>query len=436
MSSPLSQWHVLPNEMKFAVIHQLDIQHVRAFATVSRDAYSLSIPTMWRHIHLKNCEALLSYVQNVPSTYHRFIRQLTICTKPASTLPDRAVISDALSALLAQCSQVECLNLSLESTLHESVVPSFGCLSSLKALSISHCGHEQNQPLSERLVVSMAATVPNLVELSLTCIARSVIHAPELVGAYPFVPVVVGDRNIPDHPLLGSELCLPSLLRLPSLKTLRVRDTHLGDHRWSTTPVCCSLQVLDLGSCYHESQDFNRICTERIVGNVGHTVDEFSLATAISAECLAPQAELTPLKRLRKIHLTHLFPVENVVDTLSALSDSPVEQLSVKCHEDDVVDMCSALVDFLNLRVERGQIALFKHLSEITVDTVADIDEKVEVKPGMNISAVQADAVKNLQAYCRDLHLASVGATGPKCASDPSATLDKSSFKSATVLTH
>lgn len=253
----------------------------------------------------------------------------------------------------------------------------------------------------------MAATVPNLAELSLSCIARSVIHAQELVGAYPFVPVVVGDEDIPDHPLLGSELSLPSLLRLSTLKTLRIRDTHLGDPRWSDVPVCCSLQVLDLGICYHESPDFNRICTERIIGNVGHTVDEFSLATAITADCLAPtNTEQKPLKRLRKIHLTPLFPVENVVDTLSTLSDSPIEQLSVRCHEDDVVDMCSALEDFLNSRVERGQTALFEHLTAITVDTVADLDDQLAAKTVVSISADRADAVIRLQEYCRDLHLA------------------------------
>ncbi|TCD69977.1 hypothetical protein EIP91_005566 [Steccherinum ochraceum] len=430
-------WHALPTEMKFSVIDQLALADIRAFSTVNRDAYELCIPAMWRHVDLKTAEALLSYVLNVPASYHRYIRQLTICTKPAKEgLPpsQSTVVADAIATLLSQCSQLEQLELNLECSLHESVVPAFGGLTALKALSIGHCGHEQHQPLSERLVVSMAATVPNLVDLSLSCIARSVIHAPELVGAYPFVPVVAGDANIPDHPLLGAELSLPSLLRLPTLKSLRIRDTHLGDPRWSTTPACCSLQVLDLGSCCHESPEFNRTCTERIVGNVGHSVSEFSLATAISADCLAAaKDEQTPLKRLRKIQLTPLFPVENVVDTLSALSDSPIEQLSVKCHEDDVVDMCSAVEDFLNLRVERGQTALFEHLTAITVDAVADLNDEVEAKPVVSISADHADAVKHLQEYCRDLHLASAPACapGPKCASDLAPITGRSQAKAA-----
>ncbi|KAH8102487.1 hypothetical protein BXZ70DRAFT_928719 [Cristinia sonorae] len=435
-----SQWNTLPAEMKYSVIDHLPLPDLTAFSLVDKHAYALCVPALWRHVHIKSCQALLSYVRNVPASYQRFIRQLTICTK--STNPSSSscnVISDTLASLLSQCSHLEHLSLILDAALHDSVIPSFASLTALTALSITHCGDEQNQPLSERLVVSMAATVPHLTDLSLNCIARSAMHAPELVGAHPFVPVVLGDGTIPDHPLLGSDLSLPSLLRLPTLKTLRIRDTHLGDPRWSTTPPCCSLQILDLGSCYHESQEFNRICTERIIGNVGHTVDEFSLATAISADCLATaKAEQTPLKRLRKVHLTPLFPVENVVDTLSALSDSPVEQLSVKCHEDDVVDMCSALEDFLNLRVERGQTALFEHLSEIIVDAVADLNEEMSTKPVVSISADQVDAVKHLQEYCRDLHLANVAPKADsKCAAVANAYApNKPSFAGRTTTQH
>ena len=46
------------------------------------------------------------------------------------------------------------------------------------------------------MVVSIAASVPNLQELVLDKISRSAVHAPELIGAYPFVPVVSGDEDI------------------------------------------------------------------------------------------------------------------------------------------------------------------------------------------------------------------------------------------------
>lgn len=257
----------------------------------------------------------------------------------------------------------------------------------------------------------MAASVPDLRELSLDRIARSALHAPELIGAYPFVPVVTGDESIPPHRLLGSELSLPSLLRLPTLKKLRIRDTHLGDPKWAITPIRCSLEFLDLGTCYHETQDFNRVCTERIVANVGHTVDEFSLNTTISTETFAfEQPKETPLKKLRKIHLTPLFPVENVVDTLSTLSGSPVEELSIRCHEDDVVDMCSALEDFLSLRVERAEADFYKQLSRIEVATVSDIYDDAPAPGGQcfeRTSRIEVSepalAVQRFQEYFRDV---------------------------------
>lgn len=268
---------------------------------------------------------------------------------------------------------------------------------------------------SERLVVAMAASVPKLSRLSLDRIARSALHAPELVGVYPYIPLVAGDADVPDHPFLGSELRLPSLLRLPTLRQLRIRDTHLGDSQWATMPVACSLEVLDLGSCYHASPDFNRECTERIMGNVGHTVGEFALNTALTPQTFQyAQHSETPLKRLRKIHLTPLFPVENVVDTLSTLSDSPIEQLSVQCHEDDVLDICSALSDFLSLRAERGEQALYKHLTKITVKTVSDLadglygpfalDTQSPATPALSQEC--GKAVRELQDFLRDLRSA------------------------------
>lgn len=251
--------------------------------------------------------------------------------------------------------------------------------------------------------------MPNLKELSLDRISRSAVHAPELIGAYPYVPVVTGDESIPAHPLLGSELSLPSLLRLPTLKKLRIRDTHLGDPMWAVTPIRCTLEFLDLGSCYHETQDFNRVCTERIVGNVGHTVDEFSLNTAISTETFGfEKPKETPLKKLRKIHLTPLFPVENVVDTLATLSGSPVEELSIRCHEDDVADMCTALQDFMTLCDSRKESDFYKRLANITVSTVSDINDNAASfvgggqsfrAPCIEIPADPSVAIPRLQEY-------------------------------------
>lgn len=262
-------------------------------------------------------------------------------------------------------------------------------------------------------------------------ISRSAVHAPELVGVYPYVPVVTGDETIPAHALLGSDLSLPSLLRIPTLKKLRFRDTHLGDRMWAMVPVCCSLEFLDLGGCYHETQDFNRICTERIVGSIGHTVNAFSLNTSISTETFSfEKPKETPLKKLRKIHLTPLFPVENVVDTLTTLSGSPIEELSVRCHEDDMDDMCSALEDFLSICVERKELDFYKQLAQIKLSTVKDINDAAAYDDRSfrgTVVDVLADgsAVQRIQEYLQDIRGActssaqtsSPAAVGGKCPS-------------------
>ncbi|GJE85769.1 hypothetical protein PsYK624_018480 [Phanerochaete sordida] len=420
-------WDQLPVEVKFGIVELLDAQDVQAFSRVSKQAYTLAVPALWRVIDLKSIEAVLSYLGSVPPSYHRYIRDLSICTKSASATHarDHAAVSEQCCQLLSQCTQLERLTLNLAAALDKSVIPCFTDLRALRILAINHCGDEQISPLSERLVVSIAASVPDLKELSLDRITRSAVHAPELIGAYPFVPVVQGDEAIPSHPVLGSELSLPSLLRLQTLKKLRIRDTHLGDPKWAVTPICCSLEFLDLGSCYHESQDYNRVCTERIVGNVGHTVDEFSLNTAISTETYSfEKPKETPLKKLRKIHLTPLFPVENVVDTLATLSGSPVEELSIRCHEDDVADMCAALQDFMTLCDERKESDFYKRLAHIKVATVTDIydgatplaaDAQSFRAPCIDIPADPAVAIPRLQEYCEGLSCSESCGTESTC---------------------
>jgi hypothetical protein len=191
-------------------------------------------------------------------------------------------------------------------------------------------------------------------------------------GITIFIKWVYFPQCIPDHPVLGSGLSLPSLLRLSTLRKLKVRDTHLGDPNWSLTPIHRAPEFPDPGSRYHMSPDFNRVCTECIVGNVGPALDEFSLNTALTREAFEKPKE-TPLCKLRKIYLTPLFPVENVVDTLAILSGSPVEELSVRCHEDNMLEMCSTLEDFLALHAERTGSAFYEHLAQIHVKTVTDV---------------------------------------------------------------
>ena len=229
-------------------------------------------------------------------------------------------------------------------------------------------------------------------------------HAPELDGVFPFIPLSVNDEDIPSHSVYGSELSLPSLLQISTLRKLTIRDTHLGDERWSTAPILCRLEFLDLGSCYHEDEGFNTRCTERIMAAVGPTVDEFSLTAAVS-NSLFSEPLVTPLRKLRKLHISPFFPVESVVETMSNLAGSPVEGISVQCFEDDVVDICSELEKFLNLRVERGCDFFYHNLKRIDISVTA-LDETrtfTEQETEERIAAA-----RRLQAYCDDLQLASI----------------------------
>ena len=301
---------------------------------------------------------------------------------------------------------------------------------------------------SERLAVSLAYALPSLTDLSLTRITRSAQHAHDLLydstllspypSAYPntfptsnpaipaledtaytspstlsysysTVPIVVGDEDIvpPSRAMeLGirsGELRLPVLLMLRGLRRLKIRDTHMGDPMWCVEEgrvdggegegevkrkakhQLAPLEVLDLGSCAHESPAVNEQCTARILRRVPSTIKSFSLSTALpdvrtlvnskptekehqhhqqqqqqtdddpatspSTSAVVPTHPVLP--HLRTLHLTPLVPLSALQTTLAqpTLAESPVHTLSVAFHPDDAGEGCEALVAFLG---ERG----------------------------------------------------------------------------------
>ncbi|KAG6811836.1 hypothetical protein H0H92_005633 [Tricholoma furcatifolium] len=423
MSSPSCLWHTLPNEIKLTIVDNLDSDSARSFSNVDMRTYKICIPSTFRSVKLKCLDQLQHFTEHVPRTYCQHIQELDLCTSAGKSDDQQFVphhfrtASDAILSLLLASPRLKMLTLRMAGSLDKSVITPFAYLHELRLLTIANIIKEEFSPLSERLVVSIAATTPRLEQLSIDRITRSKLHAPELEGAYPYIPLVTGDDDIPDHPVLGSELSLPSLLRISALKKLTIRDTHLGDSRWSTTPVACRLEVLDLGSCYHETEEFNSSCTERIMAAVGPTVDEFSLTTSVS-DTLFAKPSVTPLPRLRKLHISPFFPVDSVVDTMSNLAGSPIESLSMQCYEDDVVDVCSALEDFLSLRVERGP-EFYDKLTRIDVSVTTNSYPSPDKD---DESDERAEATRRLQEFCRDLQLASVvGKTIPdSCPLPPS----------------
>lgn len=364
-------WQFLPTEMKLAVVDLLDKDDLESFARVNYRTYQVCVPAKFREVKLASFQALERFLDSVPREYYTHIEELDLSTvDELDALPTVPRLqAEAVISLLAATPRLSKLALKVEGSMDKSIIAPFPYLRHLQDLKISNCGDESVAPLSERLVVSIAASLQNLRVLSLDNISRSGCHADDLI-CNPDIPVVLGDDDIPDHPILGSELALPSLLRVPTLRKLTLRDTHLGDERWTTTPVTCRLEVLDLGSYVRTDEDFNSMCTQRIMSAVGPSVDEFSLATTVSDHLFAKPTD-TPLQRLRKLHISPFFPVDSVVDTVSNLAGSPIEMLSLQCFEEDVVDVCGALEGFLSVRVERGPL-FFDKLKRIDVTVAAN----------------------------------------------------------------
>jgi hypothetical protein len=400
-------WHSLPNEMKLAIIDVLEADDIKSLSKVDQRTYQACVPAQFKRVKLDNFEALEGFLENVPRAYCSYIEELDVCTERRninSTPVLPRYRSEAVIALLTASQSLNKLVLRVSGSLDKSVIAPFPFLNNLRNVSISNIGDEARAPLSERLVVSIAASTRNLEELSLDRITRSRMHSPELEGVYPCVPLATGDEDIPGLPHLGSELSLPSLLRIPTLRKLTIRDTHLGHEGWTTIPVECRLQFLDIGSCYHADENFNTLCTERIMAAVGRTVDEFSLTAAVS-DSMFSEPSATPLQRLRKLHITPFFPVDSVVDTVANLAGSPVENISVQCFEEDVVDVCTALEEFLTLRIERGP-EFYNRLQQIDVRVTA-ADDDITVSSDEDTEERIA-AARRLQDFCRDLRLKSV----------------------------
>jgi len=172
---------------------------------------------------------------------------------------------------------------------------------------------------------------------------------------------------IPPHPLLGRDLRLPQLLRLPYLRRLKISDTHLGDPLWGAlgTPEC-PLEVLKLGSCAYVSPEKNEEHTARILASVPTSIEDFSLSSALNVKTPSiggkGDANATPelppaLPHLRTLHLTPLVPTSSLTSTLAqpTLAGSPVHTLSCSFAPDDAAEGCAALEAFLKERSERDR---------------------------------------------------------------------------------
>ncbi|TRM55803.1 hypothetical protein BD626DRAFT_522519 [Schizophyllum amplum] len=348
-----SAWHDLPAELKQSIVEVLDEEDARALS------FADNIPTH-SFVKLDTQFALEQFLLNVPGERMHHIHTLDVSPMhddDAFTIPLAAPYTDSLGKLLLQCPRLETLTLRAAGCLSKDIIPCFSDLVELRHLTLNNVRNDARAPLSERVVVSIAATIPNLQYLELDTVTRSRQHAPELVGAWPYVPVVTGDDDVPSHRMLDL-----------------------------SAPADCAPTTGDV---------------ERIMAVVGPTVAEFSLNTAVNEPKFADKD--TPLRRLRRLHIAPAFPVESVVDTVAGLAGSPIEDLSLRCHEDDVIDVCEALHDFLSMRASRGP-GFYDNLRRIDV-SVAPCEDDAAAAADEDEVRERVEATEKLQMFCRELRL-------------------------------
>ena len=113
------------------------------------------------------------------------------------------------------------------------------------------------------------------------------------------------------------------------------------------------------------------MCTERTINNLARSspIRELFISTPIQDERFRDPFS-TPLRSLDHIHLMPLLPVDRVVETLFALSGSPVHTISVECYEEDALEMCYALEDFLTVRFQRPDAGLYRGLRTMNLHFV------------------------------------------------------------------
>ncbi|KAF8633892.1 hypothetical protein AX15_001195 [Amanita polypyramis BW_CC] len=455
-------WYTLPTEVKLAIVDNLGYADVKSLAWIDSPTYHACVPALFQSVHLKNYDAIRRFIDTVPWSYRHHIQHLDLSMftghvdafgfQNYDKRPSFVDQAQSVVSLLTCCSRLEKLALRMAGSMDVAVLTAFPHIPHLKDLTISNCLKDEDAPVSERLVVYIAASLPNLHTLNLDRISRSTMHSPELDYAYPPIPRVINDDDVPSHPFLGTHLNLPSLLRLPSLRRLSIKDTHLGDSEWElTVPPSCKLEYLELGDCCYESELGNGLAIQRLLRAAGASIVDLTLGSSVplpsspssslfsslSESDLGPVSGSTSVPfhnsirssislpifgNLKIIRISPFFPIESLSEALSNFAGSPIEVLSIECVEDDVLEVCQAVEDFLSLRVcqvlpSSGLEKLAQRERDFTffgdlkrIEVVATQTQGWAECAGSLYRQKQEQmrymALKGLLRYCRDLGLA------------------------------
>lgn len=140
------------------------------------------------------------------------------------------------------------------------------------------------------------------------------------------------------------------------------------------------------------------MCSERILRNIATHCPIRTLCVHTSlGDSAFSNYETSPLKGLRQIHLMPLLPTSQALQTLLALSGSPIEKISVECYEEDAVEMCYVLEEFLYLRLQAGGQSFYQNLRQI--------DLQFAVLDPAEPSTDHQEGVARVKKLCERLHL-------------------------------
>lgn len=352
----MCNWHSLPTELLIDIVNRLPSSAVRTLAVTCRSSHSLCLPAIFANVILPSVESLQAFALHVPRQYGRYILSLSVCSEQKGTPLEHFSPTDALVTILSTASRLQSLALSLASPLDPpKIIPAFSHLENVHTLDVRNCGLEEDTPLSERLVVSLAASLPSLTHLRLSRISRSAACV-DLCDVPYNVPVAMHDFDVPPHSRLGTNLALPSLLTIPTLRVLEIRDTWLGcdskldiDSDESRPRI---EKLLLTGNMYtSDNPALDNDAYTAWVRACGPSFNTLALGTA-----LAPKADVVPsspslashlereiswdngeaeLPRISHLHIdASLVTVDTLSSTMEVLSNCGITRVTISYGDD------------------------------------------------------------------------------------------------------
>ena len=167
------QWHALPNEMKLAIVDNLDSIDVNTLSRVDHRTYEICVPRTFKvfislsiryiapeidlrsypqSVKLNSYAKLDCFLDTIPRTYCCHIHDLDLSIGDETNEVTRAQ-TEAVISLLIACPRLNTLALRMAGSLDKSVITSFAYLPQLKQLTMSNIADENLLPLSVSFIL-------------------------------------------------------------------------------------------------------------------------------------------------------------------------------------------------------------------------------------------------------------------------------------------